>query len=104
MWIYERTNDNLFRFILGRDGKNPLVCFGVNPSTAVPDGTVIKGRVEQLGFDWIDFSEKLLLNDLADQITDTEIRLKDDFKSNMARISEVFGKSDLPPLVEPPVV
>jgi len=36
-WIYERTDDNLARFILGTNGTNPLVCFGINPSTAEPN-------------------------------------------------------------------
>ena len=58
-WIYETNNDNTARFVLGTDGKNPLVCFGINPSTACPsspDSTLI--RVEKYaychGFDsWI---------------------------------------------------
>lgn len=36
-WLYERTPDNSGRFVLGIDGTNPLVCFGLNPSTAEPD-------------------------------------------------------------------
>ncbi|WP_082309408.1 DUF1643 domain-containing protein [Leucobacter musarum] len=36
-WIYERNDDNSARFLLGTEGSNPLICFGVNPSTAVPD-------------------------------------------------------------------
>lgn len=35
-WLYERTEDNSARFTLGTVGDNPLVCFGVNPSTADP--------------------------------------------------------------------
>lgn len=35
-WLYENSRDNTSRFILGTVGKNPLVCFGINPSTAVP--------------------------------------------------------------------
>jgi len=35
-WIYENTTDNKARFILGEKGGNPLVCFGVNSSTAKP--------------------------------------------------------------------
>lgn len=37
MWIYKNNDDNSVRFILGEDGKSPLVCFGVNPSTATPE-------------------------------------------------------------------
>lgn len=36
IWIYEISNDNSARFILGTKGNNPLICIGVNPSTATP--------------------------------------------------------------------
>lgn len=36
-WLYERVPDNSARFILGTVGENPLVCFGINPSTAEPE-------------------------------------------------------------------
>jgi hypothetical protein len=36
-WIYERSADGEARFVLGTVGVNPLVCFGVNPSTAMPN-------------------------------------------------------------------
>lgn len=35
-WIYERSDDDLARFVLGTTGENPLVCVGLNPSTATP--------------------------------------------------------------------
>lgn len=35
-WIYEHNADNSARFVLGTKGHNPLICFGINPSTAVP--------------------------------------------------------------------
>lgn len=35
-WIYHRSDDGSARFVLGTVGENPLVCFGINPSTAVP--------------------------------------------------------------------
>jgi len=58
-WIYRTNSDNTARFILGVKGKHPIVCFGINPSTACPeqpDQTVL--RVEKYayihGFDsWI---------------------------------------------------
>ena len=36
-WLYERTTDNSARYILGTVGINPLICFGINPSTAEPN-------------------------------------------------------------------
>src|SRR5690606_29290625 len=51
-WIYERSADATARFVLGTVGENPLVCFGINPSIAVPnapDRTV--GRVTRFAAD-----------------------------------------------------
>ena len=35
--LYENTADGSARFLLGTVGTNPLVCVGVNPSTATPE-------------------------------------------------------------------
>ena len=35
-WVYERTEDNKARFLLGEPGARTLVCIGINPSTAEP--------------------------------------------------------------------
>ncbi|WP_162893269.1 DUF1643 domain-containing protein [Microbacterium halotolerans] len=35
-WIYEPSSDDTARFVLGTVGENPLICVGVNPSTAKP--------------------------------------------------------------------
>ena len=35
-WIYEKNADNSCRYILGTEGVKPLICFGINPSTAEP--------------------------------------------------------------------
>lgn len=58
-WIYETNSDNSARFVLGVRGENPLVCVGVNPSTAEPnklDPTLqcVKAWSKRLGYDgWI---------------------------------------------------
>lgn len=36
-WIYVPDFYSEYRYILGTKGKNPLICIGVNPSTAEPD-------------------------------------------------------------------
>ena len=57
--IYATTPDDTARFLLGTEGGNPLVCVGVNPSTAAPgalDLTVTKVRefAARNGFDsWV---------------------------------------------------
>ncbi len=36
-WIYVPDHYSEYRYILGTRGKRPLICIGINPSTAVPD-------------------------------------------------------------------
>ncbi|MCQ2558180.1 MAG: DUF1643 domain-containing protein [Oscillospiraceae bacterium] len=36
-WLYVPDFYTEYRYILGRKGKNPLICIGINPSTAEPD-------------------------------------------------------------------
>ncbi len=35
-WIYEQSECKLYRQTLGTKGRKPLICFGINPSTASP--------------------------------------------------------------------
>ncbi|WDH80097.1 DUF1643 domain-containing protein [Microbacterium esteraromaticum] len=61
-WIYEPNEDNSARLSLGTTGSNPLICFGVNPSTAVPgdlDQTLkrVQGYAARNQFDsWLMFN------------------------------------------------
>jgi hypothetical protein len=36
-WLYQNNRTNTVRYVLGTEGHYPLICFGVNPSTAEPD-------------------------------------------------------------------
>lgn len=36
-WLYAPNFYSEYRYILGTRGKNPLICIGINPSTACPD-------------------------------------------------------------------
>ena len=36
-WLYVPNLYSEYRYILGTRGKNPLICIGINPSTAAPD-------------------------------------------------------------------
>jgi len=92
-WLYERTPDNSARFVLGIDGTNPLVCFGLNPSTAEPnnlDPTVT--RVDKFarmngfdGFIMLNVYPKrdTLPNDLPDAF---DVTLKGENERHIARI------------------
>lgn len=61
-WIYTPNDDNSARYVLGTVGSNPLICFGVNPSTAAPgnlDHTLrrVQGHAERNGYDsWVMFN------------------------------------------------
>jgi hypothetical protein len=55
-WIYTPNHDNSARTLLGTEGERPLVCIGINPSTASPralDRTVatVERVAKQRGFD-----------------------------------------------------
>ena len=50
IWYYEPHTYQPYRYVLGRVGRHPLVCIGINPSTAQPgalDHTL--KSVERLG-------------------------------------------------------
>lgn len=36
-WLYVPNEYTEYRYLLGTKGKNPLICIGINPSTAKPD-------------------------------------------------------------------
>ena len=36
-WLFVPNQYTEYRYILGTRGENPLICFGINPSTAAPD-------------------------------------------------------------------
>jgi len=58
-WVYKNNFTNTERYVLGQWGDNPLVCIGINPSTAEPgrlDNTLrrVKGFANELGHDgWL---------------------------------------------------
>lgn len=61
-WLYVPDFYTEYRYILGRRGKNPLICIGINPSTAAPDNLdntlkSVSRIAEGNGFDsWIMFN------------------------------------------------
>lgn len=81
-WIYVPDFYTEYRYILGTRGKNPLICIGINPSTAEPDhlDNTLKS-VSRIaagnGFDsWIMFNvyaQRATRPDDMDQILNTEL-------------------------------
>ena len=96
-WLYEKNKDNTSRFVLGVKGDNPLVCIGINPSTAVPerlDSTLksVERVAESNGYDgWI------MLNVYPQRATDpNNLHERRDFSltrvnlENMGKIFEAY--------------
>ena len=99
-WVYENGFENTVRYVLGKKGNKPLVCFGINPSTAEPgklDNTL--KSVERLamnnGFDsWI------MLNIYPQRSTNPdEIHLEPDYllhERNLFHIDNVLKNLQQP--------
>ena len=95
-WLYENNKENTVRYVLGTKGSRPLICFGINPSTAEPgklDNTL--KSVERLaannGYDsWI------MLNIYPQRATDPgnlhQEKDKMIHENNLAAINRLFGK------------
>ena len=69
-WIYENDQDNQIRYVLGTKGTKPLLCFGINPSTAKPDNldNTLKS-VERLARS-NDFDSWIMMNVYPQRATD----------------------------------
>ena len=95
-WLYEKNRNNSARYVLGENGKNPLVCIGINPSTAEPNNldrtlTTVKRISELNGYEgW------LMLNVYPQRSTNPD-RLHDVLDKrthsyNLNHISEYLSK------------
>ena len=49
-WIYVPDFYTEYRYLLGTRGDNPLICIGINPSTAAPDFQKIRFQKLHLYF------------------------------------------------------
>jgi len=94
MWIYENTDDNSARFVLGEKGRNPLVCFGINCSTAEPknlDATLTRVRNQSVAQE---FDGWLMLNLYPQRATNPEAMHKELDKAlhkrNLKCVKEIF--------------
>lgn len=93
-WIYIKDELNQYRYVLGTKGNNPLITFGINPSTAVPgdlDPTVKnteKLSIHNKNDSWI------MLNIYPQRSTDpnemdTTFK-QEEHQKNLENIEEVF--------------
>ena len=71
-WLYVPDHYSEYRYILGTRGVHPLVCIGINPSTAVPDrldNTLKSAQRIALGNGYDSF---IMLNVYAQRATDPD--------------------------------
>lgn len=99
-WLYAPNFYSEYRYILGTRGKNPLICIGINPSTAEPnalDNTLKSVERIALGNGFDSF---IMFNVYAQRATDPDameqqcnLRLH---KENMEAFSYVLSISEKP--------
>jgi len=96
-WIYKHNKDNSSRYILGTKGEKPLICFGVNPSTAEPgklDSTMksVERIARNNGYDSF-----IMLNLYPQRATDPNdmdvLRNNIEHLENIRYIQEVLGEN-----------
>ena len=99
-WIYAPNFYSEYRYILGTRGKNPLICIGINPSTAHPDDldNTLKS-VERIALG-NGFDSFIMFNVYAQRATDPDamekrcnVRLH---KENLEAFSYVLSLSEQP--------
>lgn len=94
MWIYKPTKDNSSRFVLGEKGARPLICFGINSSTAEPDKLDNTLRQVQLTAQSFKYDGWIMLNIYPQRATDpNNMHERIDtsiHKKNLYHIKQIF--------------
>ena len=99
-WLYAPNFYSEYRYILGTRGKNPLICIGINPSTAQPDAldNTLKS-VERIalgnGFDsflkFNVYAQRATSPDDMEKVCNTQLH-----RENMEAFQYVLSISDKP--------
>ena len=99
-WLYAPNFYSEYRYILGTRGKNPLICIGINPSTARPDDldNTLKS-VERIALG-NGFDSFIMFNVYAQRATDPDTMEKTCnlqlHKENLKAFAYVLSISDQP--------
>jgi hypothetical protein len=78
-WIYTHEEKIKVRYTLGQEGKNPLICIGINPSTAKPNDldptlTRVKNIAQYNGYDgWVMLNVYPLRETNPDKLDEAQI-------------------------------
>lgn len=102
-WLYVPDYYCDYRYILGTKGKNPLICIGINPSTAEPDNldNTLKS-VERIAL-YNDFDSFVMFNVYAQRATNPD-NMENEFnpflhKENMKAFEYVLKNISKPPCI-----
>ena len=76
-WIYAPNSYSEYRYILGTRGRNPLICVGINPSTAKPDDLDNTLKSVQRIAEGNGFDSFLMFNVYAQRATRTDAMEKE---------------------------
>ena len=102
-WLYVPDFYTEYRYILGTKGDKPLICIGVNPSTAAPDDLDNTLRSVQRIADFNGFDSFIMFNVYAQRATrpqDMErVRNEALHRENMAAFEYVLQQSGSAPSV-----
>ena len=71
-WLYVPDHYTEYRYILGTKGKNPLICIGINPSTAAPDDLDNTLKSVQRIADFNGYDSFIMFNVYAQRATDPD--------------------------------
>ena len=99
-WLYAPNFYSEYRYILGTRGKNPLICIGINPSTAEPDNldNTLKS-VERIALG-NGFDSFIMFNVYAQRATDPDAMERECnlqlHKENLEAFRYVLSISDTP--------
>ena len=99
-WLYAPSFYSEYRYLLGTRGKNPLICIGINPSTARPDAldNTLKS-VERIALG-NGFDSSLMFNVFAQRATDPDDMEKTYnpalHRENLAAFRYILSISDKP--------
>lgn len=102
-WLYVPDFYSEYRYILGTRGKNPLICIGINPSTAEPDNldNTLKS-VERIALH-NGFDSFIMFNVYSQRATDPDDMEKELnvtlHRENLKAFEYVLGLSEVRPAV-----
>lgn len=99
-WIYAPSFYSEYRYILGTRGRHPLICIGINPSTAEPDNLDNTLKSVQRIADGNGFDSFIMFNVYAQRATDPDTMEKECnlllHEENMKAFRYVLSISEAP--------